>query len=511
MAGPRGGRVRVSDGQPRPGGLGGQGPHSRLGNRLPGLSLCVCRRGWAANKPCPRHLGAELPLWGHGAGPTPGSELSPPTRLTLSDPSEEPHPHAAGLGQPEGRGNRVGQPGGVPSTEGLEPSGRGPQPASHLPKPQPCWPHLRTGTEKGDCQRSPVAAPPQQPAGGPGRGRGQGRAAASCPRRHRPRSSPKRKPAQDGARSWMLTETPLRERARGTAGDPGRPPARRATARPLGARSPGAVEGVGAARPAGPPELRLGGGDHAGTPSPPRMRQTARRQARPTDLKRPVPGARPRDVSLSERLLLSSRGGRGPGGGGDGLAPHLRDRGAAWRWTQPPTPAWCSFPPMARLRQLIPTRTTLHLCGSLVGTSPASAPGATWLLLSAWGVWCWGHLRADGWLGCRVAWPSPVVEGLEADGGRCKEHGLIKARGVTQAQGKNAGQAQAHHLWERWAVTGPGPCWPIGAPSRGCWGALSKGQRGRPLPAEACPGDMWDRLLDEPAPLCRQVDSPPPV
>lgn len=226
MAGPRGGRVRVSDGQPRPGGLGGQGPHSRLGNRLPGLSLCVCRRGWAANKPCPRHLGAELPLWGHGAGPTPGSELSPPTRLTLSDPSEEPHPHAAGLGQPEGRGNRVGQPGGVPSTEGLEPSGRGPQPASHLPKPQPCWPHLRTGTEKGDCQRSPVAAPPQQPAGGPGRGRGQGRAAASCPRRHRPRSSPKRKPAQDGARSWMLTETPLRERARGTAGDPGRPPAR---------------------------------------------------------------------------------------------------------------------------------------------------------------------------------------------------------------------------------------------------------------------------------------------
>ena len=49
----------------------------------------------------------------------------------------------------------------------------------------------------------------------------------------------------------------------------------------------------------------------------------------------------------------------------------------------------------------------------------------------------------------RAAWsarPSPVVEGLEADGGRCKDHRRAEARGVTQTQGENAGQAKAHHL-----------------------------------------------------------------
>lgn len=42
--------------------------------------------------------------------------------------------------------------------------------------------------------------------------------------------------------------------------------------------------------------------------------------------------------------------------------------------------------------------------------------------------------------------PLPVVEGLQADGSRCKEHRLTKAGGVTQTQGKHAGQAQPHHL-----------------------------------------------------------------
>lgn len=67
--------------------------------------------------------------------------------------------------------------------------------------------------------------------------------------------------------------------------------------------------------------------------------------------------------------------------------------------------------------------------------------------------------------------PLPVVEGLQADGSRCKEHRLTKAGGVTQTQGKHAGQAQAHHLWtdtrvrQGCASKGPGypllgyPCW----------------------------------------------------
>ena len=62
--------------------------------------------------------------------PAPGSDL-PPIALTLWDPQGASCP----ILRAEAEGGRT-------QGWGLKPAGRGPQPTSHLPRPQLCWPRL---------------------------------------------------------------------------------------------------------------------------------------------------------------------------------------------------------------------------------------------------------------------------------------------------------------------------------------------------------------------------------
>ena len=89
-----------------------------------------------------------------------------------------------------------------------------------------CVGHTWNRTEKTrTSQRRPTETLPRPTRlgvapGGPGSG-GRGRAGSGShflPNKG-PRSSPNRKPAQDGARSWILTEMPLREEERTPASD----------------------------------------------------------------------------------------------------------------------------------------------------------------------------------------------------------------------------------------------------------------------------------------------------
>lgn len=143
---------------------------------------------------------------------------------------------------------------------------------------------------------------------------------------------------------------------------------------------------------------------------------------------------------------------------------------------------------------------SLALCtpgpGSLPKRTPAQDGARSWMFTEM-PLWGRGRDRASGHPGPAVPQMpegsrggsrgrgSPVVEGLEADGGRGEEQGLTKAGGVAQAQGEDAGQAEAHHLpGRRWrqaravpALRSSPPCPP---PAGVCLGA--QGQQERPAP-----------------------------
>lgn len=115
-----------------------------------------------------------------------------------------------------GEGHRTGENRRHPRASGLEPLRRE-TPAHLSPAKAPAV--LATPVNKTERARTgqrgrlwlPVAPRPRADPGGPGASNTQ--AGGSCS--YSSRSSPNRKPAQEGARSWMLTEMPLRERGGG--------------------------------------------------------------------------------------------------------------------------------------------------------------------------------------------------------------------------------------------------------------------------------------------------------
>lgn len=170
--------------------------------------------------------------------PALGSGLPPARHCsdTVGTPQGVPRPTLRAEAAEQVGGHRRG---GAPrGTLGLKPAGRGPQPTSHLPKPQLCWPHLKQDRENEDQSAEAHCDPPTaHPPGGPGSGEGVSGEGSHFLSNEGPRSSPNRKPAQDGARSWILTEMPLREEERTRVSDH-----RAAATRQAGGRSSGHLD-----------------------------------------------------------------------------------------------------------------------------------------------------------------------------------------------------------------------------------------------------------------------------